>query len=779
LTYSLVSKAHAALSKLASPAAAKRVTIYGILAAAGFFLMMTVVSPLVAGLVEEWEQSDATMRARLINESVRDQVTRLLRDPGSQDDAQLNSLFARLTTDARLTAVAVCNRSGTFRVATDAFPPGLTCEGIEQTDEETTAFLELGGRALLVSAFALSPPEIGHLVIVHDLTYVQSRAGQANFYALLALGGVIIVATGAAALISLLLLRRWQDSIRGTIDDLRAGRASADAPIESMGRELREALEQYDLSRRSLDGVHIDWTPETLRNVLASELPNTQVIAVSNREPYIHNREGDRIVLQIPASGLVAALEPVVRACNGTWVAHGSGSADGDVVDANNRIRVPPDAPSYTLRRVWLSDEEQDGYYYGLANEGLWPLCHIAFVRPTFREEDWQVYKRVNAKFADAIAAEARQPDPIILVQDYHFAVLPRLLRQRLPSATIITFWHIPWPNAETFSICPWKEEIVEGLLGSSILGFHTHFHCNNFIETVDRFVESRIDREWRSVVHRGNETLIRPYPISIEWPGALNEHTRADRASVRRRLGLADGVKLGVGIERFDYTKGILDRIKAIESLLERFPEWRGKLTFVQAAAPTRSKLGTYQSLQSEAIALVDAINARYGSQQWAPIVLAVRHHGPDEVAELYRAADFCVVSSLHDGMNLVAKEFVAARDDEAGVLILSTFAGASRELNEALIVNLYHTHEMTEAIHRALIMPLSEQQARMRQMRAHVRSRNVYRWAGQMLIDAAQLRRRREIQTIASRNWTRRAEGAGAVVAVDADKLRRLGRT
>lgn len=736
----------------------RRLALYVLAALAALALLTTVVGPLAANLVEEWERSDATMRARLINESVRDQVTALLRDASTQDDQQLASLFERLTSDSRLSAVAVCNRSGSARIATREFPAGLTCEGVEQTEEETAAFLELGGRALLVSAFPLAARESGHLVIVHDLTYAQSRAGQASFYALLALGGVVVVAMGAAALISLLLLRRWQESFRSTIDDLRAGRGASDVPIETMGRELREALEQYDLSRRSIDGVHVDWTPETLRNVLASELPDTQVIAVSNREPYIHNRENGRVVLQIPASGLVAALEPVVRACNGTWVAHGSGSADGDVVDADNRLRVPPEAPSYTLRRVWLSDEEQDGYYYGLANEGLWPLCHIAFVRPTFREEDWQTYKQVNAKFADAIAQEARQPDPIILVQDYHFALLPGLLRQRLPSATIITFWHIPWPNAETFSICPWKEEIIEGLLGSSILGFHTHFHCNNFLETVDRFVESRIDREWRSVVHRGAETLIRPYPISIEWPAEPVAANGTDRDSTRARLGIPNGVRLGVGIERFDYTKGILDRIKAIESLFERFPQWIGKLTFVQAAAPTRSKLLSYKTLQTEAQALVDAVNARFGSAAWKPIVLNIRHHGPVEVAELYRASDFCVVSSLHDGMNLVAKEFVAARDDEAGVLILSTFAGASRELNEALIVNPYHTHEMAEAIHHALMMPLAEQQVRMRQMRAQVRSRNVYRWAGQMLIDAAKLRRRKEIERIAAINIARR---------------------
>jgi len=729
--------------------------------AVAFVLLFAVVAPLIAGFVESWGRSDVALRARTINASARDQVVALLRRPEIDIDERLQAFFAEILADGRLAGVAVCNRSGTLRIATQGFPAGVSCDDINQADGEATTPLSIDGRTLVASSFPLPAAEFGHFVVVHDLTFALSRADEARLYLSITLGAVVVLATGVAGIISWLLLRSWQNTMRGTIADLRAGRAEAASTVEPMDRELREALEQYDLSRRSIDGVHVDWNPETLRNALASELPGAQVIAVSNREPYIHNRGADGIKLQIPASGLVAALEPVVRACSGTWVAHGSGSADRETVDVNDRVAVPPNDPSYTLRRVWLSAEEQEGYYYGLANEGLWPLCHIAFVRPSFREDDWQQYRAVNEKFADAIVAEARCTDPIVLIQDYHFALLPKLLRQRLPEATSITFWHIPWPNAETFSICPWKEEIIEGLLGSSILGFHTHFHCNNFIETVDRFVESRIDREHRSVVHRGSETLIRPYPISIEWPpAALSAQKPVEecRAEVRKRFGIADHVMLGVGMERFDYTKGILDRMRAIDALLLNHPEWHGRVTFIQGAAPTRDKLAAYQALQSEAAALADEVNARHGATGWTPIVLSIRHHEPDEVFELYRAADFCIVSSLHDGMNLVAKEFVAARDDERGVLILSTFAGASRELNEALIVNPYHTHEMAEAVHHALAMPASEQQARMRQMRASVRSRNVYRWAGQMLLDAASLRRRSEIEALAASNALKR---------------------
>ncbi len=499
--------------------------------------------------------------------------------------------------------------------------------------------------------------------------------------------------------------------------------------------------------------VHIDWSPETLRALHSSDLPGTEIIVVSNREPYIHNRLAGKVVVQTPASGLVAALEPVIRACGGTWVAHGNGSADREVVDRYDRVRVPPAAPAYTLRRVWLDEAEQDGYYYGFANEGIWPLCHIAFVRPEFREPDWQAYVAVNERFAEAVAVEAKQDDPIVLVQDYHFAMLPYFLRQRLPKATIVTFWHIPWPNAECFGICPWKEEIVRSLLSSTILGFHTRYHCNNFLETVDRFIESRIDRESSSVISGGAETLVRAYPISIEWPPAALAQQRPVvecRRTVRARLGLPGNARLAVGVERLDYTKGIVDRMRAIGKFLADQHGWAGRFAIVQAAAPSRSKLPSYRRLQAEVIELADRLNAEHGIGDYQPIHLALCHHDQSEVFELLRAADVCIVSSLHDGMNLVAKEFVAARDDELGVLILSSFAGAARELTEALIVNPYDEHAMSEALHRALIMPENEQRERMRQMRAQVHVHNVYRWAGQMLLDAAHVRRQQRFAEV-----------------------------
>jgi trehalose 6-phosphate synthase len=740
----------AVLRRLSRPVV---VVLVGAVAAATVLLLVT---SLLSAVVQSWSRADIQMRARIVHLTTKDQIEALLRDGSLTAKVQLEGLFKRLISDERLEAVGICEPNGTMLGATQTMPARLSCSSLRLGKKESTTEIGFGDQDLLVSAFPLKEGA-GHLIIVHDLTYSRARSEEARIYILIATVAAAALVGGAAAFAAFVLFRNWDAALRHAIDDLRAGRVDTPHPPASLPAQLRQALDQYDLVRRTIDGVHIDWSPETLKRALGAELPGVEIIVVANREPYIHNFVDDKVAVQIPASGLVSALEPVIRSCGGTWIAHGSGSADRETVDSHDRIAVPPGAPAYTLRRIWLSDNEQDGYYYGLANEGIWPLCHIAFVRPIFRESDWAQYKAVNVKFADAVVREARSSAPVVLIQDYHFALLPRLVRDRLPNATIITFWHIPWPNAETFGICPWKEEIIDGLLGSSILGFHTDFHCNNFLETVDRFVESRIDRERRSVTLGGAETMVRAYPISIEWPPSALESqapTPVCRAAVRKRFGLSDKTRIGVGIERFDYTKGILDRMRAVDALLVSYPEWKERFTFIQAAAPTRSNIASYRSLQEEAVSLAEEINNRYAVNGWRPIILSVRHYEPPEVFELFRSADLCVVSSLHDGMNLVAKEFASARDDERGVLVLSTFAGASRELAEALIVNPYHAHDMAEAMHRALTMPAAEQEARMRQMRALVRTRNVYRWAGQMLLDAAQLRRRDEIEALAQSN-------------------------
>ncbi|HEY5285294.1 MAG TPA: trehalose-6-phosphate synthase, partial [Polyangia bacterium] len=515
-------------------------------------------------------------------------------------------------------------------------------------------------------------------------------------------------------------------------------------------RDVRELVERI-AAERELDGQSGAWSPQRLKETLVRYFPGEKVIVLANREPYIHNRAKDGTIQVFhPASGLVTAVEPVLRACSGVWIAHGSGSADRESVDRKDHVRVPPDEKSYCLRRVWLTAEEERGYYYGLSNEGLWPLCHLAHMRPLFRSDDWAAYVAVNRKFAEAVCKEAESDDPVVLVQDYHFALAPRLIRERLPRATIITFWHIPWPNSERLGICPWRAELLEGLLGSSILGFQTQLYCNNFFDSVDRYLEARIDREQSAVIQHGQSTMVRPYPISIAWPNdwaAGAPAVEECRRSVFAELGLhKDGI-LGVGVDRLDYTKGIEERFLAVERLLERFPAYIGRFTFVQLAAPSRSLIEHYRQLEQTVEKTTARINARFGRDGYKPIRLLRTHHEPPTVFRFYRAADLCYVSSLHDGMNLVAKEFVAARDDERGVLVLSQFTGAARELAEALVVNPYDLEEASSALATAITMPREEQRERIRAMRAFLAEFNVYRWAGGMLVDAARLRKKESI--------------------------------
>jgi len=730
---------------------------YAVIAALLVAATVFVIPPFAASFIEHWSERDVESRSLLAFNSALDEFTDLLQQ---HDTAKIGALFKRMALDERLLAVGFCDDHGALLYATKEMPKRFTCKQAILKNTPGFSDWEAGGQRLIVSSFPVVAPDArGHVILITDFSFAERRSTEARLWAIAVLIGLAALAALLVGAMAMLLGRHWLRSFRQALDQARLGRGGDIELTQAspFNEEIRRLLRDLKFDKLPVEGPDVEWSPAMLRHVLAQKLPEAQVIVVSNREPYIHNREADKIVLQRPASGLVAALEPIMRACGGTWVAHGSGSADRETVDRLDRIGVPPGEPSYMLRRVWLSDDEQAGYYYGFANEGLWPLCHMAFVRPQFRESDWAQYKLVNARYAQVIASEAKGPDPIILVQDYHFALLPALLRAKLPRATIITFWHIPWPNPEMFGICPWKEEILAGLLGSSVIGFHTRFHCNNFLDTVDRFMEARNEREHSIIAYRGSESLIRSYPISIEWPPAAmagQKPVEECRAAVRKRLGLAEHVRLGVGIERFDYTKGILDRLRAIDALLSDHPEWKRNLVFMQVAAPTRSKLSTYSDLQHDAAALVDEINERHGDAGYKPILLIVRHYEPAEIFELFRAADFCVVSSLHDGMNLVAKEFVAARDDMQGVLLLSQFAGASRELPEALIVNPYDTRSMAEALEQALSMPQAEQRERMRLMRDIVRLRNVYRWAGQMLLDAADLRTRNRIMQMVSRH-------------------------
>jgi len=706
-----------------------------------------------------WFERDLTLRAELAISGARQT---LIDNIKNNQALNLNALLNEIVLDERIVAADLCTKSLKQIAVTANFPPELTCENIGQHFDfsisetvwepwrETTT---LRGDDIHISAIPLidGHDPAGFVILVQDLGFAAQRENATQLFLLIAFVVLAILASVVTFFSSQIMWRGWSKTLR----DMALGGEIRQPEFVPLLKDLRDLLDRLAMEERTeMHGGQ--WNPQRLKLTLQRHLHGERIVVVANREPYIHERAEDGSIRVVhPASGLVSALEPVMRACSGVWVAHGAGSADRETVDERDCVRVPPGEESYVVRRLWLSKEEEQGYYYGFSNEGLWPLCHVAHVRPTFRTEDWQQYKAVNQKFADAICNDVDTDDPVILVQDYHCALVPRLVRERLPRATIITFWHIPWPNAEQISICPWHTELIEGLLGSSILGFHTQFHCNNFLEAVDRFLEARVDREDFAVVLNKRRTLVRAYPIATEWP-----HRWADqappvaqcRAEVFAELGLGGDAMLGVGIDRLDYTKGIEERFLAIERLLEQEPEWCGRFTFLQIASPSRTLIERYRQLDRDVEQLAERINKRFATAQWMPIVLRRQHTEPLDVFKLYRAADLCYVSSLHDGMNLVAKEYLVAHDDERGVLILSQFTGAARELPEALIVNPYNINEAASALSTALRMPVEEQHVRMRAMRRMTAEFNVYRWAGRMLLDASRLRQREQLSGLLS---------------------------
>ncbi|MCB2020440.1 MAG: trehalose-6-phosphate synthase [Burkholderiaceae bacterium] len=732
------------------------------------------------GMTLRWFSRDVNSRGTLVANALSDSVAEAI-DTSRLE--RLRPLFDRTVKGERLFAIGLCSPDGRLLLATSAFPGTLTCRAALELSEQIDPRLALTGGAVHVGvhdvmghlaahdaaqqanaaadADAGPPALLGRLVLVHDMSFIELRSQDSRRYLIGLIAVLGLVFAVLTVVVAQLSWRGWVKGVRAIMRGeglLSPLQTSAD--LAPFAADVRARLRDLEDEFRRQQGPQAEWTAQRLRTLLGTQLSGDQVIVVSNREPYIHERSDDGIVVKRPASGLVTAVEPVMRACSGTWIAHGSGSADREVVDSADRVRVPPGDDDYWLRRVWLTPEEEQGYYYGFANEGLWPLCHVAHVRPVFRESDWAAYRAVNQRFADAVVAEARSEDPIVLVQDYHFALLPAMVREKLPMATVLTFWHIPWPNPESFGICPWRREILQGMLGSTILGFHTRYHCKNFIETVDRYLEARIEHEHSTIAYQEKETLVESYPISIAWPSEQAAAAWPSIAECRRRvserLALPADACIAVGVDRFDYTKGILERLNAVERMLEKWPGWVGRFVFVQVAAPTRGALDEYSAFQDRVQRVAKRINERFGRPGYQPVHLLAFHHEHDEVTELFRAADICVVTSLHDGMNLVCKEFVAARDDDLGVLILSRFAGAARELAEALIVNPYHVEETADALNRAATMPLAEQRERMASLRSTVREYNVFRWAGRMLNDAGRWRLRARIEARVRRHQT-----------------------
>ncbi len=711
-------------------------------------------------------RSEISNRAEILGASLRDAIEPLL-DP--TPEGSLREGIERFGQREHLKGIGVYDASGSVLAVTSDLAPQLQSRPAVAARAASHGlgygeFVHMSAMPLHLYALPLRRDgrTAGSLVVLQDAGYIDTQISHT-------LRDSLLNATLQTLIISLLalVLVRWNftDPLAQTtkwLRLLRTGQSDAASVLAAgevfdqihrevthLARDLSAARANAEEEARLRDSNVSLWTAERLRVSVRNKLQNKPLFVVSNREPYMHvfSEKDKSVDVIVPASGVVTALEPVLIACNGTWIAHGSGNADREVVDARDCLRVPPDRPTYSLRRVWLSNEEEKGYYAGFSNEGLWPLCHIAHTRPVFRPEDWFQYQQVNRRFADAVLAEMEgTKSPMLLVQDYHFALLPRMIKEARPDARVAIFWHIPWPNAEAFGICPWQRELVDGLLGADLIGFHIQSHCNNFLETVDCAVEAITEWDRFAVNRRGHVTLVRPYPISVAFPEIATRaepprNSGSERAALCEELGI-EATLLGVGVDRVDYTKGILERFSGIERFLELNPAYQRRFTFVQIGAPSRTHIDRYKKFLDEVSAEADRINARFQAGRWKPIVLLKRHHTHQEIERFYRAASLCLVTSLHDGMNLVAKEFVAAREDDRGVLILSTFAGAALELLDALLVNPYDVQQLAGAIHRALDMSEDEQTARMQRLRSGVRENNIYRWAAGLLSDLTEIR-------------------------------------
>ncbi len=475
----------------------------------------------------------------------------------------------------------------------------------------------------------------------------------------------------------------------------------------------------------------------------AGVLAGRPLVLLSNREPYEHVATPRGMEVRQPPGGLVTALDPPLRRAHGVWIAWGSGSGDRDAADADGRVEVPPppEEPAYTLRRLWLTDAEVEGYYLGFANSTLWPLCHLLIQHFQFRDDQWMHYQAVNACFAAAAAEEigrlrATQPGrPIVWIQDYHLAVAAESLRTVVPDAFIHQFWHIPFPPPEIFHLLPYgvRQSILAGLLGNDLLEFQTDRYARNFIECLAELLPgAMVDREARTASYRGRATRVGVFPISIDVARyeqiAAQPATAARVAALRAQYG-SDGRQLGVSVDRIDYTKGIPERLRALELLWEEHPMFRGRLTVLLVAAASRSELAAYRALETEIGSAVAELNARFGTSTWTPIVL-LDAMPQEELVAIYRAADVCLVSSLQDGMNLVSKEFVACQVDERGVLVLSRFTGAAEEIDGPVLVNPFNVDGFAAGIRTALEMPMGERRRRMHAMREQLRGATVFDW-------------------------------------------------
>ncbi|MCL5666999.1 MAG: trehalose-6-phosphate synthase [Patescibacteria group bacterium] len=720
--------------------------------------VVIIVSLVVSGFTyRQIQQQQASLtddlqrRTSLLGDSFKESVRPYYL---TEATSTLQSLLDKFAGRERLLGLAVYDNKGNVFATSADLPQDLTLSADipeKAMDKDSTEgdFVAAGSGKVYVFAAPLHQDErvVGALTVYQKADYIDAAISQtwkSNMFRLFVQALLFSLA--------IVLILRWiiYQPIMYMAEAIRQTRTGMPGNITAMlnshsffkpiAAEVTKMSKSLTLARTMaseearmrLEKLDTPWTSERLKEFIKAYLKDRKIFTVSFREPYSHRKGKNGITYEMGVGGPVTALDPVMSACGGVWIGFGSGDADKQTAGPDGKVPVPPDDPKYTLKRVWLTEKEVKGHYYGFSNEALWPLCHLVHTRPIFRKEDWLEYRKVNGKFAQALLSEIKNVQrPIVLIQDYHFALLPEMVKNSRPDAEVGLFWHTPWPSAEVFSICPWRKEILKGMLGADIVGFHTQQYCNNFLETVGKEIESLVDLERFSVTHGGHTAYIKPFPISVDFTGTKDQ---IFKSQMPQDLGIRSKY-LGIGIDRLDYTKGILERLKGLEFFFEMYPAYQGQLTFLQIAPPTRQGVEKYREFAAEVTREAERINQKFAGNGWQPIVLLKEHYSHEEIYPLYRAADFCLVTPLHDGMNLVAKEFAAARNDEAGVLILSQFTGASRDLKEALIINPYSAEQTAEAIHTALTMPAAEQRRRMKKMREALKNYNVYRWAMEFL--------------------------------------------
>jgi alpha,alpha-trehalose-phosphate synthase [UDP-forming] len=704
------------------------------------------------------DRDDLDRRARSLAHQIKENVQDALSHP---DDQAAKLLASQVEGHSRLIGYAVFRPDG-HKVAAgkgiteylDEIQP-IAAQALSERPEviQTIRSYETVVHALAIRLLDDTGGPRGVLVVMHDIAHLEERGATRlihfAFWILFVTFILIVLVVGvtwSAYERPLNELAEWMRRLR--TEDV-TGAPPSNLPVALLASESERLADSFRAARSSaaaesrlLVRDHKVWTRDRLRAHALDCLRGGELVVVSNREPYMHQMKDGKPHLIVPAGGLVTALDPVLQACGGLWVAHGAGDADAATADARGRLSVPPGDGRYSLRRIWLSREEEQGYYYGLSNEGMWPLCHLAHERPTFRASDWECYLEVNRRFASTILEEIGHSRATVLVQDYHLALVPQMLKQKRPDLRVGIFWHIPWPNPEAFRICPWRTEILQGMLGADLIGFHLQQYCNNFLDTVDRMVEARLDWDHFSAELGGHRALVRPFPISVEsWEERkvpMGNDLAAQITQLRERHKIQNG-QIVLGVDRIDYTKGLPERFRAFGRFLEKSPSHRGQVTFVQLGAPSRTHLRRYRDLIVELESLADEINWKYQTDDWKPIRFLVDHHDSATVHAFMHLSSACLVSSLHDGMNLVAKEYAAAKADGDGVLVLSEFAGAARELPDALIINPYDTEQFADAIRFAVEMSPEERVLRMERMRKAIDEHNVYWWAASFLSELA----------------------------------------